>query len=227
MQKTSGKIQEPLSEEYLYHFPWPYELKQFEKELAMLEVEGVTCQSPEMAEDGLLLATQSELPYEKIARVSSFHKVFVEHDGVIEDLWTLQGILERSATIVRETRSFVEIDKSLQQIQQVPLQKREKQYSLHELHSYKGKYYPQLVRPLITGWLQPGQRLLDPFCGSGTTLIEAHFSGVKSVGVDLNPIGYFISKARVSCMRADLNKLTKYYIKFQKISKKKAIIQTL
>lgn len=44
---------------------------------------------------------------------------------------------------------------------------------------------------------QPGDTILDPYCGSGTTLLEASVLGRKSIGVDLNPVACLISKVKV------------------------------
>lgn len=76
-------------------------------------------------------------------------------------------------------------------------------YSAHGLHEYRGKFNPQVVRALgnILG-LEPGDWVLDPFCGSGTTLLEAAHIGWNSVGIDLNPLGVAISKAKIRAIHA-------------------------
>jgi DNA modification methylase len=56
---------------------------------------------------------------------------------------------------------------------------------VHSLHPYLGKYVPQLVEELLRRHVQPGGRVLDPFAGSGTTLVQALESGHDSVGVDI------------------------------------------
>ena len=60
-------------------------------------------------------------------------------------------------------------------------------YSVHGIHEYKGKFNPQVVKALlnILG-VEPGQRVLDPFCGSGTTLVECSHLGIASCGIDVN-----------------------------------------
>ena len=56
---------------------------------------------------------------------------------------------------------------------------------MHRLHPYLGKFVPQLVEALLTRYVRPGGRVLDPFAGSGTTLVQALESGYDAVGVDI------------------------------------------
>ena len=56
---------------------------------------------------------------------------------------------------------------------------------VHSLHPYLGKYVPQLVEELLRRHVRAGGRILDPFAGSGTTLVQALESGHDSVGVDI------------------------------------------
>src|SRR5215475_13305669 len=56
---------------------------------------------------------------------------------------------------------------------------------VHSLHPYLGKYVPQLVEELLRRYVPPGGRVLDPFAGSGTTLVQGLESGHDSVGVDI------------------------------------------
>ena len=57
---------------------------------------------------------------------------------------------------------------------------------VHRLHPYLGKYVPQLVEAFLLRHFTPGQRILDPFAGSGTTLVECSTYGCPSVGVDVS-----------------------------------------
>ena len=56
---------------------------------------------------------------------------------------------------------------------------------VHRLHPYLGKYVPQLVEELFRRHVPAHGRVLDPFAGSGTTLVQALESGLDSVGVDI------------------------------------------
>src|SRR5437016_11602772 len=65
------------------------------------------------------------------------------------------------------------------------LPERERTKHVHRLHPYLGKYIPQLVEELFRRHLPPRGNVLDPFAGSGTTLVQALESGLDSVGVDI------------------------------------------
>ena len=65
------------------------------------------------------------------------------------------------------------------------LPERERTKHVHRLHPYLGKFIPQLVEALLGRYVPPGGRVLDPFAGSGTTLVQALESGYDATGVDL------------------------------------------
>jgi len=65
------------------------------------------------------------------------------------------------------------------------LPERERTKHVHRLHPYLGKFIPQLVEVLLSRYFRPGQHVLDPFAGSGTTLVQAVESGLDATGVDV------------------------------------------
>src|SRR6187431_435322 len=65
------------------------------------------------------------------------------------------------------------------------LPERERTKHVHRLHPYLGKFVPQLVEALLERYVGRGGRVLDPFAGSGTTLVQALESGHDAVGVDI------------------------------------------
>ena len=65
------------------------------------------------------------------------------------------------------------------------LPERERTKHVHRLHPYLGKYIPQLVEELFRRHVPARGRVLDPFAGSGTTLVQALESGLDSAGVDI------------------------------------------
>jgi DNA methylase len=56
---------------------------------------------------------------------------------------------------------------------------------VHRLHPYLGKFIPQLVEVLLERYVPRGGRVLDPFAGSGTTLVQSLESGYDATGVDV------------------------------------------
>ncbi|MBI3967479.1 MAG: hypothetical protein HY329_17730 [Chloroflexi bacterium] len=56
---------------------------------------------------------------------------------------------------------------------------------VHRLHPYLGKFIPQLAEFFLRRYFLPGSTVIDPFAGSGTTLVEANVLGIHSVGVEL------------------------------------------
>lgn len=75
-------------------------------------------------------------------------------------------------------------------------------YSVHGLHEYKGKFNPQVAKSLLNIFgVQPGDNVLDPFCGSGTTLVECEHMGIQSFGTDLNPLAVYIANAKLLALK--------------------------
>jgi DNA methylase len=65
------------------------------------------------------------------------------------------------------------------------LPERERTKHVHRLHPYLGKFIPQLVEELLRRHVATGGRVLDPFAGSGTTLVQSLESGLSATGIDL------------------------------------------
>src|SRR5437016_1514106 len=76
--------------------------------------------------------------------------------------------------------------------------------SIHSFHSYPAKFIPEIPRSLIQILQPPKDSLVfDPFCGCGTTLVEAQRAGYDSVGIDLNPIGCLLSRTKTTPLSTD------------------------
>ena len=85
---------------------------------------------------------------------------------------------------------------------------------VHRFHPYKGKFIPQLVEYFLdnhTGeykkeaFFEPGDIVLDPFCGSGTTLVQANELGMHAVGIDISAFNALVGNVKVA--KYDFNKL--------------------
>ena len=79
---------------------------------------------------------------------------------------------------------YAEIDLDLSWSER-ELPERERTKHVHRLHPYLGKFIPQLVDELFRRHVPAGGRVLDPFAGSGTTLVQALESGLTATGIDI------------------------------------------
>ena len=77
------------------------------------------------------------------------------------------------------------------------LSERERTKHVHRLHPYLGKFVPQLVEIFLRKYFDPGQTILDPFCGSGTTLVQANELGINSVGYDVSAFNVLLCRAKL------------------------------
>ncbi|WP_437588114.1 DNA methyltransferase [Sorangium sp. So ce1000] len=68
---------------------------------------------------------------------------------------------------------------------------------VHGFHSYPARMHPDTARRLIEGLSRRGERVLDPFCGSGTVLVEARLAGRAAIGVDANPLAVRLARLKV------------------------------
>ncbi|HKB67391.1 MAG TPA: DNA methyltransferase [Pyrinomonadaceae bacterium] len=75
-------------------------------------------------------------------------------------------------------------------------------YGLHRFHWYPGTFIPQIPAYLIELFSQPGDTVYDPFCGVGTTLVEALRLGRRAIGVDQNFIATHVAAAKTTFFEA-------------------------
>ncbi len=68
---------------------------------------------------------------------------------------------------------------------------------VHRLHPYKGKFIPQLVEHYAKRFFKPGDTVLDPFLGSGTTLVQLAEMGINGVGIDISEFNTIIANVKL------------------------------
>ena len=73
----------------------------------------------------------------------------------------------------------------------------------HGIHPYPAKMVPQVAERLISEYGTDGGLLFDPYCGSGTSLLEANLAGMDAVGTDLNPLARLISRVKTTPLPID------------------------
>lgn len=71
-------------------------------------------------------------------------------------------------------------------------------YLTHGIHKFPAKFFPELPRYLIRKYSEEGDHVLDPMCGSGTTLLEAMLNNRIGIGIDIDPIARLISKVKTT-----------------------------
>jgi SAM-dependent methyltransferase len=76
-------------------------------------------------------------------------------------------------------------------------------HPLHSMMARAGSFPPALARYLILGYSDPGDLILDPFCGKGTTLLEAVLCGRKAWGCDVAPDAVAATRAKLSSVTFD------------------------
>jgi site-specific DNA-methyltransferase (cytosine-N4-specific) len=76
---------------------------------------------------------------------------------------------------------------------------------LHAIHPYPARFIPQIPRALISALTEEGDVVCDPFCGSGTTLVESVSAGRSTIGLDANPIACLISRAKLTSINDDVS----------------------
>lgn len=67
---------------------------------------------------------------------------------------------------------------------------------VHGFHTYPARMHPLTAARLVTAFSPSGGRVLDPFCGSGTVLVEAMIAGRAAVGTDLNPLAVRLAQCK-------------------------------
>jgi hypothetical protein len=78
------------------------------------------------------------------------------------------------------------------------LPERERTKHVHRLHPYLGKFVPQLVEALLERYVRAGGRVLDPFAGSGTTLVQSLESGYDAVGFDIAAFNCLLMRVKTA-----------------------------
>lgn len=161
----------------------PY-LQPFEEELAIRELRALVPRSNAIThEHGIYVVSTSESEELLRKRLTYWQRI-----GRDELVPTLQKALEFTQGGMESTSEMRGLHGS-----------RRLRYGPHDLHEYRGKFFPQLVRSLINISGVSGDAIvLDPMCGSGTAPCEAIVAGRNALGADLNPLSVLVSTVKTS-----------------------------
>lgn len=160
----------------------------YEREFAKQEVKALLGQTSREVPSGLVITLNGQ-KIDALKRLTYVRHAVLPSDKIVV---TDQARLEASAWLNGKANGRTVANPGRQRTR----------YSAHCLHEYRGKFNPQVVRAI--GNMLMVQReswVLDPFCGSGTTLLESVHSGWNSVGIDLNPLGVLVSNAKLLAIR--------------------------
>lgn len=174
-----------------------YTLREYEKKLALMELSSLLPALKHkwiLDNQGVLVQTRSQIDESQIKRLVFFSSFSRTNGNKCEaDILTEQAIVEN---YINGHRTFF-----LDQPKLVARTRREIRYLSHSLHEYKGRFYPQIVGSLLNcAKIVPGDTVLDPFSGSGTTLVESCLRGVNAIGLDINPLAALIAKAKIGSL---------------------------
>jgi site-specific DNA-methyltransferase (cytosine-N4-specific) len=164
----------------------PY-LQPFERELATRELQALLQGDGPVAEKYGLHLVRSGRPVQYFReRLTYWQRVGTT---VLEP--TVQNALEFTQNGSESTTEKTELHRA-----------RRLRYGPHDLHEYRGKFFPQLVRSLMNISGVPDDGLvLDPMCGSGTTPCETVAAGRAALAADLNPLSVLIAKVKAGIVR--------------------------
>ena len=194
----------------------PY-IKPFEKVLAIRELESLSegkAQTRTGVDSPLEFTVSSQIPAQILANNLAYWETVKDS----QELVTQQVKYEKTSLVGRNGVELKDLLCTLPLLADSPNHNRRcLRYATHGIHEYRGKFFPQLVRSLMNHAKVPqGGTVVDPMCGSGTTLVEATITGRSSYGLDINPLSAFVTHVKCSLLSECPDKLVEYYLRTSK-----------
>src|SRR5258706_9824215 len=115
------------------------------------------------------------------------------HDNLFEDL-------DKTQTLFVDKGAWQNLSTAAKAVKNGNLNRvRTEDSSVHDWYRFVLSFPPHLVREYLTKFgITKQHTVLDPFCGTGTTLVECKKLGIQSVGVEGNPMAHFASRVKVN-----------------------------
>ncbi len=85
----------------------------------------------------------------------------------------------------------------------------------HCYHDYPARMIPQIAGKLLDLFGRDAKLLFDPYCGTGTSLVEANIRGINAIGTDLNPLARLIAESKTTAF--DINSLERVIVQFNRL----------
>jgi site-specific DNA-methyltransferase (cytosine-N4-specific) len=173
----------PRQDEHTASVRWmPYRLFPYERRLGLRELEMLGAEVLNREEDGLHLTGDLE---KVLARTTYFESVELPA--------TAGGVLTVQAEVEQRHRDLRDEGRRRRQATR---------FGPHGMHEYKGKFNPQLVRALCNIVDPTAEVLIDPFCGSGTSLVEGLRLNMTVLGVDRSPMAWLMARTKADLVLA-------------------------
>lgn len=92
-------------------------------------------------------------------------------------------------------------EKKIKKLYRASLDKSQIQGFTHNFYRYPARFSPTFARTAIEMFSVPGDIVLDPYMGGGTTIVEASLAGRKAIGIDLNSLACFVTKVKTTKLK--------------------------
>ena len=187
-------------------------IQPFERELALKELRALCPGSLNPVDGSEQTATLFSVVANGSADALRDGLTYWRSVGHADDDLTLQ--VRGEATSLIDTRGGFPKPASNRRSRKINIPRRRcLRYATHGIHEYRGKFFPQLARALINIAGVPSDGIVvDPMCGSGTTLVEARLAGRATYGLDMNPLSVFVARVKCHALSIPAVTLAKAYL---------------